>query len=668
MLNRVIQDIGILFGDIITDLDNLGTEYPVQQTESYRERLSRILGNIHLLIEDTSQKKQELEELNNKLQKAYAVIQISDVVVMEWTLEVDIPTAFVTDNISKYGYTAEDFYTGEMKDYWNFIHPEDRDTVRERVHAKRKEKIGEFRHQYRVLCQDGSVRWVEENAIWQYDSNDRPIRERGILYDITDQVVMNERLRGSEERYRTLFDRAPAIMITMDAGGHITSANRYCQEFFHYSEEDLKRKRFQDLISGRTDEKERFKDIHGLVKLLKGLPVELEVRTREMRTRNIQMTLDSVEYANAPIEIQAIAQDVTKKKAIEEKVRYLSYHDKLTGLYNRAWFDEQLKAMEMDGQLPYTVIIGDMNGLKVANDLFGHKTGDTLLVVTAEILRKCCRESDVICRQGGDEFAILLPNAGEDAAREVCHRIRTACEETRMKPLGPSIALGYSTRVDVHTSIEDVMKDADDRMYRNKLNVSNSLRSSLVLSLQASLEEKTLETKEHAERIRSASLELGKRLGLSESLLDELSLASMMHDIGKIGVPDSVLTKPGKLNAEEWEIMKKHCEIGRNILNTSTNMQSVGDYILHHHERWDGTGYPHGLEGEAIPLISRIISVVDSYDVMIFNRVYSHPKTPEEACAELVRCRGTQFDPRVVDAFLQGLKEPSGPEGQECVG
>lgn len=651
MLNRVIQDISKLFGDLQTDLETLKDDPVVKNHQPYQDRLEEIFKNLHVCMGNASLQNEQLEEFDRRLRQAYEVIEKSNVVVFEWTLDIYVPTKFVTDNVCQFGYTAADFYEGALKDYWDFIHPDDRSEAQKLVYEMRKKKCTDYRHRYRVLCKNGSTRWVEENTILEFGDQGRAIRERGILYDITESVEMHNRLKGSEERYRTLFDRAPAIMLTMDKEGHITSANQYCQDFFLYSEEKLKKMRLKDLLVDLGEDTLVYDNLMEAVTTLQGTPVELDVRTREMRTRTIQMTLDAVSNAEEPVEIQAIAQDVTKKKAIDEKVRYLSYHDKLTGLFNRAWFDEQIRLLEADELFPYTVIIGDMNGLKVANDLFGHKTGDTLLAVTAEILRRSCRDSDVISRLGGDEFAILLPGAGEEVAKEVCQRIRAACDATRMKPLNPSIALGYATRKHSGEPLEELLKEADDRMYRNKLNVSNSLRSSLIMSLQASLEEKTLETKAHAERIKATSLATGIKLGLSENLLDQLSLASMMHDIGKIGIPDSILTKPGKLTADEWDVMKKHCEIGHNILNTSTNMQAVGEFILYHHERWDGTGYPKGLKGEAIPLLSRIISVVDSFDVMCHNRVYSAAKPIPEALEELRRCKGTQFDPAIVDVF-----------------
>ncbi len=594
-----------------------------------------------------------LEYLNRRLTQAYEVIEKSNVVVFEWTLDITVPTKFVTENVAQYGYVPEDFYEGALKDYWDFIHPEDRDHAQQLVYNMREAKETEYRHRYRVICKNGTIRWVEENAILDYNENGRAIREQGILYDITESVEMHNRLKTSEERYRSLFDRAPAIMLTMDSTGRITSANKYCQEFLNYREDKLKKMHLKDLMVEADNEDYLAENILATVKKLSGAPIELDLRTRELRTCSVQMTLDAFSNEGGTYEIQAIAQDITRKKAIDEKVRYLSYHDKLTGLYNRAWFDERLKFLDHDHAYPFTVIMGDMNGLKVANDLFGHTAGDTLLAVTAEILRRCCRETDIISRHGGDEFAVILPGADEEVAREVCQRIRHQCEATKMKPLNPSIALGYATRREDSGPLEELIKEADDRMYRNKLNVSNSRRSSLIMSLQTSLEEKTLETKAHAERIKSTALAVGHKIGLSENMIDQLSLASAMHDIGKIGIPDSILTKPDKLTSDEWDVMKKHCEIGHNILNTSTNMQSVGEFILHHHERWDGSGYPACLKGPEIPIISRIISVVDAYDVMCHNRVYCNARSTDEAVKELKRCRGTQFDPYLVDVFCE---------------
>lgn len=596
-----------------------------------------------------------LDELNKKLVQAYEVIELCDIVVFEWTLDSALAAKFVTDNISQFGYTPEDFYTGELMDYWNFVYLEDREPTRNRVYEHRlandRLESNQYKHEYRVVCKNGDIRWVQEVVILDYEDH-KPTRERGILMDITESKLLDTAVKSSEERYRTLFDRAPAIMMTMDANGNITSANRYCQDFLGYDEIVLKKMRFCHLISHSDLQDCTFDDLERMAEKLDGVTFEVNVKTRDLRNHVIQATLDEQVFDNGFKEYQLVGQDVTNRKAIEERSKYLSYHDKLTGLYNRAWFDEQLALLDIGNKYPFTVIIGDMNGLKIANDLFGHKIGDMLLVAVAEVLRKSCRDSDTICRLGGDEFAVLLPGVEENVAREVCKRIREGCEETRIKPMSPSVALGYATKFDGGMSNEDLIKEADDRMYRNKLNVSKSLRSSLVMSLQASLEEKTLETKAHAERIQAVSMALGHELGLPESLMDELSLASMMHDIGKIGVPDSILLKPGKLTAEEWDIMKKHCEIGRNIVKTSTNMESVGSYILHHHERWDGTGYPSGLSASAIPLVSQIISVVDAFDVMCHNRSYTAAKPMEEAALELKRCSGTQFAPDIVDAFM----------------
>jgi HD-GYP domain-containing protein (c-di-GMP phosphodiesterase class II) len=200
------------------------------------------------------------------------------------------------------------------------------------------------------------------------------------------------------------------------------------------------------------------------------------------------------------------------------------------------------------------------------------------------------------------------------------------------------------------------MREAEDNMYRNKLNESRSIRSTIITTLQASLEEKTLETKEHAERIKVISLKIGEAIGLSRDALDELSIASSMHDIGKIGISDTILSKPGPLTTEEWQVMKKHPEIGYHILLSSPNMSRIAEYILAHHERWDGRGYPQGLKELEIPIISRIISVADSFDVMLSNRPYRKAMPKEEALKEIKRCSGTQFDPNLVEVFLGLMK------------
>lgn len=194
-------------------------------------------------------------------------------------------------------------------------------------------------------------------------------------------------------------------------------------------------------------------------------------------------------------------------------------------------------------------------------------------------------------------------------------------------------------------------------MYRSKLTEMKSSRNATIKSLEKTLYEKHSETEEHTQRIKELSVQLGKRINLSQDMLNELELLSLLHDIGKIGIPEHILMKPGKLSPEEWEIMKQHAEIGYRIAKATPELSHVANEILCHHEKYDGTGYVQGLSGNEIPLLSRIISIVDSYDVMTHKRVYKDASSRQYALDELERCSGSQFDPVLVDEFFALLRE-----------
>jgi diguanylate cyclase (GGDEF)-like protein/PAS domain S-box-containing protein len=354
-----------------------------------------------------------------------------------------------------------------------------------------------------------------------------------------------------------------------------------------------------------------------------------------------------------------VFRDVTEKKNTLEKIKYLSFHDGLTGLYNRNYFESEIELLDEPSQLPISIICGDVNGLKLLNDVYGHKAGDELLKEISLILKQSCTENDVVSRWGGDEFAIVMPKTSKAQANIVRDNIQKACENAAYKPIILSISLGVSTKNTQSEDINLVQKDAEDRMYTHKLVEGKCARSRIISSLQNTLYERSSETEEHAIRMASIAVLFGNQLKLSHYEIVELKLLSVLHDVGKIGVPDNILNKPGNLTPEEWYEMKKHPEIGYRIAQSTSELSHISELILTHHERWDGAGYPQGIAHENIPKLARIIAIVDSFDAMTNNRTYKKTLSVEQALAEIKRCSGTQFDPELVEAFLKIQLPPS---------
>jgi diguanylate cyclase (GGDEF)-like protein/PAS domain S-box-containing protein len=356
-----------------------------------------------------------------------------------------------------------------------------------------------------------------------------------------------------------------------------------------------------------------------------------------------------------------VFRDVTQSKKENDAIRYISYHDRLTGLYNRAFFEEEMNRLNTGRQYPITIILGDCNGLKIANDIFGHLEGDRLLQAIADIIRKSIRHEDIAARWGGDEFAIILPQTDEAGAKVICDRILNLCQTSGHRPIPPSLSLGFATSGSSEADLNDLLKLAEDRMYRHKLMEARSNRNNLILSIEKMVYEKSYETEEHASRLSGLAEKIGQAVGLSDYEMEELKLLCVLHDVGKIGIPDKILSKDGPLNSEEWEVMRKHPEKGYNLAKATPELKNIAEAILHHHERWDGSGYPSGLVGEKIPKLARILAIIDTFDVITHSRAYKEAQTIEAALQEIAQCAGSQFDPALSSVFVSLMR--SDPQG-----
>ncbi|MFN2364562.1 MAG: HD domain-containing phosphohydrolase [Halarsenatibacteraceae bacterium] len=344
-----------------------------------------------------------------------------------------------------------------------------------------------------------------------------------------------------------------------------------------------------------------------------------------------------------------------KRLRAEKEIRYLGFHDKLTGLYNRMFVEEELKRLDSERQLPLSIIAGDVNSLKLVNDAFGHKAGDDLLKKVAAILKESCRKEDIIGRFGGDEFTIILPNTSKKEAEKILARIKDNCKNEEDTIIPVSIALGLATKADENEDVNEVLKNADTNMYENKIKESEEVKNIVLETLMEKLGEKEFETQLHCERLKKLAAKIGAELEFTSNDLERLKKAAYLHDIGMISASEEILKKEESLTESEWNEIKKHPETGYRIARSSDKLTDIANIILYHHERWDGNGYPRGIKGEEIPIQARIITVIDAYDVMVNNNLYKEALTKEEAIAELYDNAGSQFDPEIVDIFVKKI-------------
>jgi diguanylate cyclase (GGDEF)-like protein/PAS domain S-box-containing protein len=347
-----------------------------------------------------------------------------------------------------------------------------------------------------------------------------------------------------------------------------------------------------------------------------------------------------------------ISRDITEPKKRQDEIDFINCHDYLTGLYNRRYYAEMLKKYDDQIYYPLGIMNFDLNGLKILNDAYGHLYGDTALRQVGEVLLSSFRAQDIVSRIGGDEFAAIIPNTSHEEVEKIKNKIRQEISLITVENIHLSMAIGFDLKYDEQANIQDIIKFAENKMYRSKLSEGMSVRNNAIRAIHKTLTEKYKEERVHSERVSALCKALGMKLGIKNEDLNELVMAGMYHDIGKISIPDAILDKPSGLTKEEYDIMKTHTESGYQILKAADEYSNLAEYALSHHERWDGKGYPRGLKETEIPLYARIICICDSFEAMTTDRPYKKKLDKKQAVAEMIKCSGSQFDPSLTKLFI----------------
>lgn len=488
-----------------------------------------------------------------------------------------------------------------------------------------------------------------------------------IMVDVTDRERYKADLYREKELLHITLKSIGDGVVTTDTKGQITYLNDVAQELTGWDLDEAQGLRFSSILDLQNEDS----------RLPVENPISLVLKTgKVVGLANHTVLINRQGYAlpiadsAAPIRdeqgrtfgVVMVFRDVSRDKEHQNQILYLSYHDYLTGLHNRRFIEEEFKRLEEEHQLPLAVIMGDVNGLKITNDVFGHERGDRLLQTVAATLRENCPEDGLVARWGGDEFLMLLPRTTAQEAQQLSAKMRREFAEKSEKDFHVSVSFGCAAKDHPEANLQRVFRLAEEWMYHQKLLDGQSYRNTIINTMLATLYEKSSETEEHAVRLRDICHNIAAELELSAEQMDELALLSILHDIGKVGISKNTLQKNGPLSEEEWEEMRRHPEIGYRIAQNTPELSQVSEYILSHHERWDGQGYPRGLAGEDIPILCRILAVADAFDAMTHDRYYRKALSKDYAITELRSNAGTQFDPDIVEVFLKIIDQaPIGP-------
>jgi diguanylate cyclase (GGDEF)-like protein/PAS domain S-box-containing protein len=597
-----------------------------------------------VFVEDITQQKKAEEQLEKERETFLAIFRQAPYGVA--LVAQDGRFVYINPEFTSItGYTLNDVPTG--RDWFRRAYPDGE--LRRKVIESWKEDVlrGRNCRFFSVTRKDRAVREVEFRYTRLEDG-----RSIIMLSDITER-------KQSDELFRTLASNSP-IGIYIVQGGKFCFVNPYFLQCTGYAEEEVMGREalFPVVPDDRADARE------SAVRMLKGggsSGYEYRVVNKRGETRWILETVAPITYKGKRA-VLANFIDITDRKQAEGKMRYISLHDNLTGLYNRAFFEEEMARLASVRFNPVGIVIGDVDGLKLINDILGHGAGDALLVAAANVIRTCFRESDVVARVGGDEFAVLLPNTPAAVVERICRRIQdTIAAFNRENPhMALSISVGFATKNESSTKMSELFREADNNMYSQKLCQTQAARSAIVSMLMRALEARGVITKGRVEYIRGLVTALGSKMGLSDEDIASLRLLAKFRDIGEVGIPNALFKKKGILTPEELAEIRRHCEIGYRVAMSTPELNCIAEWILRHHEWWNGNGYPLGLKGDEIPLQCRILSIAGAYDAMVNDRPYRRAMSHVKAVEELNRQSGTQFDPTLVDVFLNllsGLKD-----------
>lgn len=495
-----------------------------------------------------------------------------------------------------------------------------------------------------------------------YDDNDVyeiTVLMNGVLTNVERRIIQKKLFEERSKYFQTLISIGDGVMV-VDPEGKIEMLNKVAQNLTGWTNEEAKGKHYTEVFV--LSHEDRRQEIQDPIKTAMATDQIQELKNHAVLTAK-DGSLFHLEDSAAPIKnekgetvgIVLVFRDVSEKKEQRKEIEYLSFHDALTGLYNRRFLEVELLRLDTERNLPISIIMGDVNGLKLTNDIFGHAHGDIFLKKIADVMRRTCRADDIIARWGGDEFVILLPKTTIEQAKQIKKRIKTEFARDGVKVIKGNISLGCDVKTSMDQSIVECLESAEEKMYAVKILERDDFKSTTLDSIITTLQSDSPQEEEHAQRVSQWCHDLGVTMELSHVKIRRLKLAGYFHDIGKIVLHKDLLVENSVHSEEELTEIKKHPIMGYRILNAFDDTMSLADAVLHHHERWDGSGYPKGLKGEEIPFLARVVAVVSCYDRLTSADEGKALGSKQNPLIHLEKMEG-QFDPEIKREFINMIK------------
>ena len=681
----------------------------VNRIRSYTEKETSILQVLAEIISNSLSRQQSEKQVLAQKERLANILQATSVGTWEWNVQSG-ETVFNERWAEMIGYTLEELAPVSIDTWSKYTHPEDLEASNKMLERHFKGELDYYDCECRMKHKNGYWIWVQDQGrVITRTADGKPLLMFGTHTDITEKKQAEHALADRNKMLSTLnmysiqqsetrtYDELLEL-IAVQLGNYL-DVIAYTFSEYNIARNTLTLKKikaeqrlidlaaqmgvgsFLDMEIPLNDE--QYSEITSSIIVIKTNLAEALLHSIPERVpRTIQKVsgtkylvglghiieghLYGISMIGLKDELNTAAVDFLKSYAYisaislrrlqaEEEIRYISLHDSLTNLHNRYFLEKEMARLDTTAQLPLSVIMADLNGLKMINDTYGHLHGDEMLKAVATIIKSCCRKKDIIARWGGDEFVVLLPRTNAIKAETICKKINTRCNEFYIGDIPISIALGVASKASREEDLIKTLHEAEDEMYKQKLAESRSTRSTVLSALLKTLEEKSFETEKHTQRMKEIARFIGLKLNLPDAELTRLDLLITLHDIGKINISEEILTKKDRLTEEELETMRKHPEIGFRITRATEEFSHVAEDILSHHERWDGSGYPRGLKGKEIPLLARITALADAYEIMSYGRPYKKAMSHQEIVDEFASCAGQQFDPELVDLLINDI-------------